>query len=433
MNIENQITISSKKQVAGIVRIPGDKSISHRSVMFSGLGETPVVIKNFLFAADCCSTISCMQNLGVQVEKKENGDLHIQGNGFYGLKEPKDILDAGNSGTTLRLLTGILACQPFFSVLTGDASLRKRPMARVVKPLSMMNCQMIGRQETRYIPLAIKPGEGITGIEYNMPVASAQVKSAILLAGLFAAGTTVVTEPYLSRDHTERMLETFGVPVKRSGLSVSVQGVNKLSAPHVIEVPGDISSAAFWLVAGSIMPDSLLTLENVGINPTRTGILDVLKIMGADITLKNERLSGTEPVADITVKTAKLQGVTIEGEIIPRLIDEIPILAVAALFAKGRTVIRGAEELRVKETDRLSAVASELSKLGAKIEETPDGLIIEGPQKLNFAVCDSHDDHRMAMSLAIAGIAGSGVEINNPDCVRISYPDFFAVLDKVSL
>ncbi|MCE5285497.1 MAG: 3-phosphoshikimate 1-carboxyvinyltransferase [Pelosinus sp.] len=433
MNIENQLTISAKKQLIGTIRIPGDKSISHRSIMLSGLASTPVVVKNFLFAADCCSTISCMQALGVQVEKQASGDLHIQGNGFYGLQEPKDILDAGNSGTTLRLLTGILACQPFFSVITGDASLRKRPMGRVVKPLSMMGCQMVGRQETRYIPLAIKPGENIRGIQYNMPVASAQVKSAILLAGLFAAETTVVTEPYLSRDHTERMLETFGVPIKRDGLSVSLEGVTELTAPAVIEVPGDISSAAFWLVAGSIMPDSQLTLENVGINPTRTGILDVLKEMGANISLINERLSGTEPIADLTIKSAQLQGVTIEGEIIPRLIDEIPILAVAALFAKGRTVIRGAEELRVKETDRLRAVTSELTKMGAKIEETPDGLIIDGPQKLEFAVCDSHDDHRMAMSLAIAGLAGCGVEINNPDCVRISYPDFFTVLDKVSL
>lgn len=433
MNIENKLTISAKKKVKGAIRIPGDKSISHRSVMFSGLASTPVIVKNFLFSADCCSTISCMQSLGVTVEKQTNGDLYIKGNGLHGLTEPTDILDAGNSGTTLRLLTGILACQPFFSVITGDASLRKRPMARVVKPLTLMGCQMIGRQETRYIPLAVKPGDNITGIEYNMPVASAQVKSAILLAGLFAAGTTVVTEPYLSRDHTERMLEAFNVPIKRSGLSVSVERVSELTAPEVISVPGDISSAAFWLVAGSIMPESQLTLENVGINPTRTGILDILREMGADITLSNKRLSGKEPVADITVKTAVLHGVTIEGEIIPRLIDEIPILAVAALFAKGRTVIRGAEELRVKETDRLRAITLELTKMGAKIEETPDGLIIEGPQKLNFAVCDSHDDHRMAMSLAVAGIAGSGVAINNPDCVRISYPDFFADLKNVGL
>jgi 3-phosphoshikimate 1-carboxyvinyltransferase len=431
--IQNQLTISAQKSVAGTLAIPGDKSISHRSVMFSGLASTPVIVKNFLFAADCCSTISCMQNLGVQIEKKPNGDLYIQGNGFYGLTEPKDILDAGNSGTTLRLLTGILACQPFFSVITGDASLRKRPMARVVKPLSMMGCQMFGREGVRYIPLAVKPGENITGIEYNMPVASAQVKSAILLAGLFAAGETVVTEPYLSRDHTERMLETFGVPIKRSGLSVRVEGVTELNAPEVIEVPGDISSAAFWLVAASIMPHSQLTLKNVGINPTRTGILDVLKAMGADILLHNERLSGREPVADITVKSAKLTGVTIEGEIIPRLIDEIPILAVAALFAEGRTVIRGAEELRVKETDRLKAVASELTKMGAHMEETPDGLIIDGPQQLKFAVCHSHDDHRMAMSLAVAGLASSGVQITEPDCVRISYPDFFACIDQISL
>lgn len=425
-------TVKPSKSLLGIVNIPGDKSISHRSVMLAGLASTPVVINNFLFAADCCSTISCMQGLGVKVEKDENGRLHVQGKGFYGLTEPENVLDAGNSGTTLRLLSGILASQPFFSVLTGDASLRKRPMARVITPLSQMGCRFSGRQQSRYAPLAILPAEEIKGIEYIMPVASAQVKSAILLAGMFAGSETTITEPYLSRDHTERMLETFGVEVKRTGLTVSISPVNSLVAPSVMDIPGDISSAAFWLVAAAITPNSKLTLCNVGVNPTRTGILDVLKQMGARIMINNERFSGKEPVADITVETSELTGVSIEAEMIPRLIDEIPVLAVAALFAKGKTTISGAEELRVKETDRLKAITSELTKMGAQITETADGLIIEGPQSLNFATCNSHDDHRMAMALAIAGQAAKGVEIIEPSCVRISYPDFFAILSDLS-
>ncbi|SHJ90153.1 3-phosphoshikimate 1-carboxyvinyltransferase [Propionispora hippei] len=423
-----QITVKSCKALLGTTYIPGDKSVSHRSVMFAGLADTPVVIRNFLYAADCCSTVSCMEALGVQVERRADGELCVQGNGLHGLKEPISVLDAGNSGTTLRLMTGILACQPFFSVFSGDASLTKRPMARVIKPLSQMGCTIVGRQQSKYIPMALVPSAQIQGIDYTMPVASAQVKSAVLLAGLFAKGGTSVTEPFLSRDHTERMLESFGVPVKREGLTVSVAPVDSLTAPKVIEVPGDISSAAFWLVAGTILPNSRLLLRNVGINPTRTGILDVLTAMGANISLENERFSGAEPVADLLVQSAQLRGTEIKGEIIPRLIDEIPVLAVAALFAQGKTVISGAEELRVKETDRLKAVTAELSKLGAVLEEKADGLIIEGGQSLKFGVCHSHDDHRMAMSLAIAGLAGNGVEITEPDCVRISYPDFFETL-----
>lgn len=423
-----QITVKPCKALRGTTYIPGDKSVSHRSVMFAGLADTPVVIRNFLYAADCCSTISCMEALGVQVERRVDGELCVQGNGLHGLKEPIGVLDAGNSGTTLRLLTGILACQPFFSVFSGDASLTKRPMARVIKPLSQMGCTIVGRQQSKYIPMALVPAAQIRGIDYTMPVASAQVKSAVLLAGLFAKGSTSVTEPFLSRDHTERMLESFGVPAKREGLTVSVAPVDSLTAPEVIEVPGDISSAAFWLVAGTILPNSRLLLRNVGINPTRTGILDVLTAMGANISLENERLSGAEPVADLLVQSAQLRGTEIKGEIIPRLIDEIPVLAVAALFAQGKTVISGAEELRVKETDRLKAVTAELGKLGAVLEEKADGLIIEGGQCLKFGVCHSHDDHRMAMSLAIAGLAGNGVEITEPECVRISYPDFFETL-----
>ncbi|WP_075755373.1 3-phosphoshikimate 1-carboxyvinyltransferase [Sporomusa sphaeroides] len=412
----------------GTVNIPGDKSISHRSIMLAGLADTPVKITNFLHAADCWSTIDCMRALRVRVEQGDAGVLTVTGNGFYGLREPHEVLDAGNSGTTIRLMTGLLGVQPFFSVMTGDASLRKRPMARVITPLARMGINVKGREQSRYAPLAILAAEQIQGIEYDMPVASAQVKSAILLAALFANSPTIVAEPMPSRDHTERMFETFGIPVKREGNSIIIEPVQKVDAPEQIDVPGDISSAAFWLVAASIIPNSQLVLVNVGINPTRTGILDILTQMGADITVTNERWSGREPVADIIVRSAKLQGVTIGAEIIPRLIDEIPVLTVAALFAEGQTIVTGAEELRVKETDRLKAVVLELGKMGAAIDETADGLIINGPQKLNFASCNSHHDHRMAMALAVAGAAAQGVEIEEPDCVKISYPDFFSIL-----
>ncbi|WP_371370839.1 3-phosphoshikimate 1-carboxyvinyltransferase [Sporomusa aerivorans] len=414
--------------LVGTVHIPGDKSISHRSIMLGGLADTPITITNFLHAADCWSTIGCMRALGVSVEQDDKGVLTVKGNGLYGLREPQDVLDAGNSGTTLRLLTGLLGVQPFFSVMTGDASLRKRPMGRVVTPLAKMGVRILGREQSRYAPLAINAAEQIQGIEYAMPVASAQVKSAILLAALFAKTATEITEPVPSRDHTERMFETFGIPVQRAGSAIRLEPVKRLAAPEQINVPGDISSAAFWLVAASIVPNSRLVLVNVGINPTRTGILDILIQMGADITVTNERWSGQEPVADIVVRSASLRGVTIEVEMIPRLIDEIPVLAVAALFAEGQTVVKGAEELRVKETDRLKAIALELGKMGANITETADGLSILGPQKLNHAACYSHHDHRMAMAVAVAGIAAQGVEIQESDCVKISYPDFFNVL-----
>lgn len=425
------IQIQKAHALTGSISIPGDKSISHRSIMLAGLAETPVTVTNFLHAADCWSTINCMRSLGVTVEQDKDGVLTVKGKGFYGLSEPGDVLDAGNSGTTTRLLTGLLGAQPFFSVLTGDASIRKRPMARVITPLSQMGIRINGRSHARYAPLAISQAEQVNGITYDMPVASAQVKSAILLAALYANSPTTITEPLPSRDHTERMFETFGIPVKKKDNTIILEPVQKVIAPSRIDVPGDISSAAFWLVAASIIPNSNLTLVNVGINPTRTGILDVLKQMGADITITNERWSGKEPVADIVVCSAKLKGITIEAEIIPRLVDEIPVLAVAALFAQGQTVITGAEELRVKETDRLQAIVLELGKMGAKITENPDGLVIDGPQQLNSSHCDSHHDHRMAMSLAIAGLAADGVDIKGSDCVKISYPDFFSVINKI--
>ncbi len=420
------------KKLQGTIDIPGDKSVSHRSVMFSALADTPVCIRNFLYAQDCLSTVSCMRALGAEIRQSDDGTLWVKGNGLNGLREPGDILDAGNSGTTLRLLSGILAGQPFFSALTGDASLRSRPMARVAKPLRLMGANLSGRQGGNFLPVAIQAPEKLQGIDYVMPMASAQVKSAILLATLFAEGESKVTEPYVSRDHTERMLETFGVPLKREGTSVSLSRIAKFTAPQEIIVPGDISSAAFWLVAASIIPGSELVLRNVGMNPTRTGIIDVLREMGAAIEVLEERSSGSEPVADLKVSAASLRGVEIGGEIIPRLVDEIPVLAVAALSAEGRTVIRDAGELRVKETDRLTAVATELRRLGAVLEETEDGLIIDGPQQLDWAACEAYHDHRMAMSLAVAGAAHSGCSIDNPDCVAISYPDFFAILTKVT-
>lgn len=419
--------------VKGTIAIPGDKSISHRSIMFSALGSTPVRITNFLHAADCLSTAEAMRALGARVIFESDTELIVTGHGLHGLVEPKTILDAGNSGTTLRLLLGMLAPQKFLTTFTGDASLHRRPMGRVVKPLMKMGARIFGREENTKLPLTIVPmKEQIHAMTYESPIASAQVKSAVLLAGLFASGVTRVTEPFRSRDHTEKMLAAFGVKLDIDERSVAVHPPKEMYAPKAIEVPGDISSAAYWLVLGSILPDSELLLTNVGINPTRTGILDVLTAMGADITLENERTSGGEPAADMRVKAANLKRTSFGAEIIPRLIDEIPIIAVAALFAQGDTVITGAGELRVKETDRLAAIEKEFNKIApGAVETQEDGLIIHGGQKLSKARCFSYDDHRIAMSLAILGLAGAGVEIEEPECVRISYPAFYDILESI--
>ena len=420
----------------GELTIPGDKSISHRSVMFAGLGDTPVHIKNFLHAEDCLSTVGVMRALGTAIEFLNENELIVTGKGLHGLSEPMTVLDAGNSGTTLRLMMGLLAPQPFLSVFSGDASLTRRPMGRVLLPLSQMGARIYGRSGNNNLPLTIVPtGEKLHGIHYESPVASAQVKSAILLAGLYADGPTTVTEPYVSRDHTEQMLAGFGVRLERSGTSVTVFPVEDggYRAPEEITVPGDISSAAYFLVAGSIIEGSRLLLKNVGINPTRTGILDVLTEMGAHISVQNERTSGGERVADIVVAAANLHGVSFGAEIMPRLIDEIPILAVAALFAEGDTVIAGAGELRVKETDRLHAVATEFQKLApGSIEEREDGLLIHGKAKPQRAQVKSYGDHRMAMSLAVLGAAAEGVLIEDPDSVNISYPTFFSEMERLS-
>ena len=419
----------------GTIDIPGDKSISHRSVMFAGLGNTPVHIKNFLHAADCLSTVGVMRALGVNVEFLNEKELIVTGRGLHGLSEPLTVLDAGNSGTTLRLMMGLLSPQPFLSVFSGDASLTRRPMGRVLRPLSTMGARIYGRNENNNLPLTIvSSGKKMHGIHYDSPVASAQVKSAILLAGLYADAPTTVTETYISRDHTEQMLTGFGVHLERSGTSVTVFPVEEDSfhAPSKITVPGDISSAAYFLVAGTIIPGSRLRLNNVGINPTRTGILDVLRDMGAHISLQNERESGGERVADLLVEAAPLHGVSFGAEIMPRLIDEIPVLAVAALFAEGDTIITGAGELRVKETDRLHAIATELQKLApGSVEEREDGLVIHGKSEIRRAQVKSYDDHRMAMSLAVLGAAGEGALIENPESVNISYPTFFSEIDRL--
>lgn len=432
--MENTKTIAKARQgLHGTIEIPGDKSISHRSVMFSALGSTPVHITNFLHAQDCLSTAACMKALGASVEFESETALTVCGHGLHGFKEASTIIDAGNSGTTLRLMMGILAPQPFLTTFTGDASLHKRPMGRVIKPLSAMGAKIYGRENNTKLPITIVPAESrLHGMVYESPVASAQVKSAILLAGMYADGPTTVVEPFTSRDHTERMLEAFGVETRKEGTAVTIEPVDSFRAPEAIEVPGDISSAAYWLVAGSVVPGSSLLLKNVGVNPTRTGILDVLKAMGASVTLENERVSGGEAAADIRVEAAKLHGTSFGAEIMPRLIDEIPVIAVAALFAEGDTVITGAGELRVKETDRLQAITDEFNKLApGSVEASEDGLVIHGGTKVQCANCFSYDDHRMAMSLAILGTAGEGAEIERPDCVNISYPAFYGTLARL--
>ena len=418
--------------IKGEIVIPGDKSVSHRSVMFAGFCDSEVKITNFLHAADCMSTVNCMRALGVNVTEIDEQTLVVKGNGFHGLKEPETIIDAGNSGTTLRLMMGILSGQNFLTTFTGDASLSRRPMQRVINPLSKMGAKIVGRKENKLLPITVIPQkESLKGITYEMPMASAQVKSAILLAGMNAEGETTVIEPYTSRDHTERMLAGFGVNLKKSGTSITISKVDKMTAPQEIHVPGDISSAAFWLVAASIIEHSDVILKDVGINETRTGIIDVLKAMGADIELINIR-NEVEPIADIRVRYAKLHGTTLSAEIMPRLIDEIPIIAVAAMVAEGKTIITGAGELRVKETDRLQVITDEFNKVCPCIEATEDGMIITGNNKINFknAVCDSYDDHRIAMALAILGASGVGLEIKNSECVNISYPEFYEILAR---
>jgi len=421
--------IYPKDNLSGTITVPGDKSISHRAVMFGALASGSTEITGFLTGADCMSTISCFKKLGIDIEV--SGDkVTVHGKGLNGLKEPKDTLDVGNSGTTIRLISGILAAQPFSCKITGDTSIQKRPMNRVIKPLSLMGAKIKGLNKESNAPLIIE-GTKLKAIEYILPVASAQVKSAILLASLFADGVTTVVEPMASRNHTEIMLNYFGANIKNENGRITSVPVKQLYGKPV-SVPADISSAAFFIVAGLITPNSHIIIKNVGINETRTGIIDALKNMGGNIKVINKNMTSGEPIADIEVKTSKLRGITLEGEIIPRIIDEIPVFTVAALYADGVTTVKNAEELKVKESNRIAVMTEELGKMGAKIEETNDGMIIQGNSKLNGAEVESHNDHRVAMSLSIAALnANDKTTINNSECVAISFPTFYDYIERL--
>lgn len=413
----------------GELSIPGDKSISHRSIMFGSLAKGTTEITNFLQGADCLSTIACFEKMGIGIEN--NGDsVIVHGNGLFGLKKPDTILDCGNSGTTTRLISGILAAQDFDVTLTGDASIKKRPMKRIMDPLSHMGADLRSLEGNGCAPLAIT-GKKLYGIHYTSKVASAQVKSAILLAGLYAEGETKVTEPYVSRNHSEIMLKYFGADVSTEGTTASIRPAKELYGNKIV-VPGDISSAAFFIAAGLLVPGSEILLKHVGINPTRDGILSVCRDMGADITLLNKNTDSGEPTADILVKSSALHGTEIGGSIIPALIDELPVIAAMACFAEGETVIRDAGELKVKESNRIEVMVRNLSAMGADVTETEDGMIIRGGRPLHGAVIDSKLDHRIAMTFAVAGICAEGeTEIKGAECVNISYPGFYQDLERL--
>ncbi|RLQ95105.1 3-phosphoshikimate 1-carboxyvinyltransferase [Falsibacillus albus] len=424
------IETTSEKSLNGQIQIPGDKSISHRAVMFGAISNGKTKIKNFLFGEDCLSTVECFRKLGVDIEVSD-AEINIDGKGFEGLKEPAEILNVGNSGTTTRLIMGILAGLPIHSVLIGDDSIAKRPMSRVAIPLKSMGAQIDGRENGQYTPLAIR-GTNLNGIQYTLPVASAQVKSAILLAAIQAKGTSIVKEPQITRDHTERMIRQFGGSIEKVGDEIIVKGGQSLSGCE-IKVPGDISSAAFFMVAAAIAKNSRVEMPNVGLNPTRSGIIEVFEKMGASITVQKDETGEAEPTGTIIVETSTLQGIEIGGELIPKLIDEIPIIALLATQASGRTVIRNAEELKVKETNRIDTVVHELQKLGANITATEDGMIIEGNSKLSGGTVDSHGDHRIGMMLAVASVISEGdVEILRKEAINVSYPNFFNHLEQLS-
>lgn len=428
--------IRSPARLEGEITPPGDKSISHRAVIFNSIGSGAALVSNYSGGADCFSTVDCMKRLGVKIEvddrNKYSPVLHIEGRGSLGLSEPEDILNAGNSGTTMRLLSGLLAAQPFFSVITGDESLRSRPMGRVIKPLQFMGADIRGRKKDTLAPLSIRGGS-LKGISYDLPVASAQLKSCLILAALFARGVTTLKEPASSRDHTETMLAAMGASLGRVGSELAIKPLGKPPLCIDINIPGDISSAAFWLVAGLLHGKAVVKIRNCGLNPTRTGVLDVLKSMGASLEIINESEQGGEKTGDIIVRSSQLKAATIEGEIIPRLIDEIPVIAVAATQAEGATIIRDAGELRVKESDRIKTTVLELSKLGADIKEQPDGMIIKGRSILKGSIVDSQGDHRLAMSLAVAALVARGeTGIAGSEFVDISYPSFWKELKRLS-
>jgi len=428
------LVITPSQGLTGELTPPGDKSLSHRAVMFAAIAEGTTEITGFLPGEDTLNTAKAVRTLGITVEEKGPGTLSVQGRGLNGLSEPSGVLDLGNSGTGMRLLAGLLAGQDFFSVLTGDQYLVKRPMGRIVEPLRTMGALIDGRSGGKLAPLAIRgAGRNAKPLSFKSPIASAQVKSAIILCGLYADGVTMITEPHKSRDHTERMLRFFGAAVKEEGLQVSVTGKQVLRVKGTLAIPADISSAAFFMVAACIVPGSDILIRNVGVNPTRTGIIDVLTSMGADISLLSPREQAGEPVADLRIRYRRLHAAAVQGDTIPRSIDEIPVIAVAAATASGKTIIRDAAELRVKESDRIAAIATELRKMGAVVSELPDGLEITGRDRLNGATCESHGDHRIAMSLAVAGLTAAGqTVVRDAEWIETSFPGFERMLRQLA-
>ena len=430
-------TVLQAHRLEGSVVPPGDKSISQRAILLNSIATGPTHVSNLCVGDDRASILRCMRGLGAEITRYapcvDHGNeecFHLNGGGPESLSEPVEVLDAGNSGTTTRLVTGLLAAQPFFSIISGDRSLRSRPMDRIVKPLSRMGAQIFGRNEGALAPLAVRGG-GLKGIDHTQSVASAQVKSSLLIAGLHADGATSVSEPVRSRDHTERMLHSMGADIAVDDLRVTVR--RSALAPVDVAVPGDISSAAFWLVAGCAHPNAHIRVEGVGINPTRSGVLDVLRAMGAELRLEDVHDERDEPVADIVVESSRLVGTEIHGEVVPRAIDELPALALAASLARGTTVIRDAGELRVKESDRIAATVDGLTRLGARIEERPDGMAIHGVDKLKGAQCDSYGDHRIAMTMAIAGLIAEGETVlSGVEAGDVSYPGFWDVMRELS-
>lgn len=421
--------LTRTKGLHGTISIPGDKSISHRSVMFGAIADGTTTIRNFLMGADCLATIDCFRSMGINIEITDEM-VTVHGKGLHGLTKPDKILDVGNSGTTTRLISGILAGQDFDVTLSGDASLNSRPMKRIMTPLNAMGADITSINNNGCAPLLIR-GSKIKAFHYDSPVASAQVKSAVLLAGLYGDGPTSVTEPAVSRNHTELMLRSFGADVQCEGKTATIYPPKKLTGQDIV-VPGDISSAAYFIVAGLITPDSEITMKHVGINPTRDGLIKVCEAMGADITLSNVNDSGGEPTADITVRTSNLHGTEIGGEIIPTLIDEIPVIALLACFAEGETVIKNAEELKVKESNRIDLMVNNLKRMGADAVATDDGMIIHGGKTLTGISLNCKYDHRIAMTFSIAGINADGeMDIEDAECVDVSYPDFYETLEKL--
>jgi 3-phosphoshikimate 1-carboxyvinyltransferase len=428
----SKIIINPAKRLRGEITVPGDKSISHRAVMLGSLARGETYIKGFLPGEDCLCTVNALKQMGVQIRALNHNphSLLVEGKGLHGLTSPRNILYLGNSGTSMRLLSGIMAGQRFSSILDGDESLRSRPMGRVINPLKLMGTAVRGEQGDKYPPLHFSPATALHGITYSSPIASAQVKSALLLAGLYAGGETKFIEPAKSRDHTERMFRQFGVPFWEDGLTIGLEGLEDCDfSGQKVVVPGDFSSAAFFIVAALIVPDSELLIKGVGINPTRTGLLEVLKAMGAHIKLLNEHVNLPEPMADIYIKSGALSGINVSPEIVLRMIDEFPIFCIAAALAEGKTSITGAAELRVKETDRIRSMSQGLRLMGVEVTEAEDGLQIKGQPRLSGAPCQSHKDHRTAMALAVAGLmAEKETEINDIDCVATSFPGFFELL-----